>query len=64
MAKDDGPSLTSAVAQRLGKTLQYTSVYRARLIAAGLIAPINHGSVDFAMPYLRDYLRERGGPTA
>jgi hypothetical protein len=28
------------------------------LAEAGLITPTRHGFIDFAVPYLRDYLRE------
>ncbi len=56
MARDDGSSKTSDVARRLDKSPQYASVYRARLIAAGMIEPATHGTVRFAIPYLRDYL--------
>lgn len=31
---------------------------RLRLIASELIESTSHGYVDFALPYLRDYLRE------
>ena len=32
--------------------------YGLRLIAAELIQPTRRGYVDFALPYLREYLRE------
>ena len=31
---------------------------RARLVAAGVVRRAGHGEVDFAVPYLREYLRE------
>lgn len=58
MSRDDGPSRTATVARRMGKGTRYASVYRARLIAAGMIFPASYGTVDFALPYLREYLRE------
>ena len=60
MAVDDGPSRTSEVAKRLGEGTGYGSVYRDRLISAGLITSKNlpYGMVDFTTPYLREYLRE------
>jgi hypothetical protein len=58
MAQDEGESSTGEVARRLGVTPYYASTYRARLIAAGVIEPTRHGYVDFAIPYLREYLRE------
>lgn len=46
------------IARRLGVTPFYASTYRRRLIAAGVIAAVRHGYVDFTIPYLREYLRE------
>ncbi len=60
MAQDDGPSRTIDVAKRLGESAGYGGVYRDRLITAGLITAENlpYGTVDFKIPYLREYLRE------
>jgi len=58
MSQDDGESSTGEIARRLHETPHYASVYRARLIAAGVIEPTRRGYVDFAIPYLREYLRE------
>lgn len=58
MAKDDGPSKMADIQKRLGVNANYASQYRLRLIDAELIAATGHGRVDFALPYLRDYLRE------
>lgn len=58
MAQDEGESSTGAIAQRLGVSPYYGSVYRGRLIDAGVIEPTRHGFVDFTIPYLREYLRE------
>lgn len=58
MAEDDGPSTLANIGQRLGANSNYTSQYRLRLLALELIKPAGHGRVDFALPYLRDYLRE------
>lgn len=57
MAQDDGPSRTNDVARRMNVGMNYASVYRTRLIAAGVIRPEGHGRVNFALPYLREYLR-------
>lgn len=64
MAQDDRPSKTSDIAHRMDKSTQYASVYRARLIAAGMIEPASHGTVRFAIPYLREYLIEHSAPQA
>ena len=58
MAQDDGPSSTGSIAQRIGRNTRYSNMYRSRLIQAGVIMSTGHGSVDFAIPYLREYLRE------
>lgn len=58
MAKDDGPSKMSDIQQRMGVDVNYASQYRLRLIAAELIQPTRRGYVDFALPYLREYLHE------
>lgn len=57
MSVDDGPSRTSDVARRLGKSAQYANTYRGRLMAAGVIETPSRGRVDLAIPYLRDTLR-------
>lgn len=58
MAQDDGPSHTSEIAVRMGVSVYYGNRYRGRLIDAGVIEPAGRGYVDFAIPYLREYLRE------
>lgn len=58
MAQDTSESSTGAIAERMGVTPHYASTYRGRLIDAGVIEPTRYGYVDFAIPYLREYLRE------
>lgn len=58
MAHDDGPSRMADIQQRLEVGANYASQYRLRLIAAELIYPTRRGYVDFALPYLREYLRD------
>lgn len=58
MSVDDGPSLTRDIAARLGVTIQHAGVYRSRLIIDGVIMEAGRGRVEFAIPYLRDYLRQ------
>ena len=50
------------IQQRLGVDVNYASQYRLRLIAADLIQSAWRGYVDFALPYLRQYLRDRLTP--
>jgi hypothetical protein len=57
MAQDDGPSRIADIRARLDVSVNYASQHRLRLIAAELIEPTGRGSVDFALPYLREYLR-------
>lgn len=58
MAEDgDGPSSTSAVAKRLGKTPQQVSPYRAKLLSEDVIEATSRGKVGFAIPYLSEYLK-------
>ena len=64
MAHDQGSSRTADIARRIGKDAQYTNVYRARLIAAGMITPAGYGRVQFAIPYLREYLIEHAAHQA
>lgn len=57
MAASDGPSPTVSVAQRMGKTPNYAATYRKRLLDAFVIRETERGEVDFAVPFLREYLR-------
>jgi hypothetical protein len=58
MAKDEGPSRMKDIQERLAIDANFASQYRLRLIASELIESTGHGYVDFALPYLRNYLRE------
>ncbi len=58
MARDDGPSKTSDIGERMGANKNFVSQYRLRLISASLIEPAGRGRVTFTLPYLREYLRE------
>lgn len=62
MARTDGPVRTADVARVLGISSNYASQYRLRLIDAGLIQAAGHGWIDFAVPYLREHLREHPAP--
>ena len=57
MAQFDGPSSTTDVAERMGKTANYAANYRKRLLEAYVIRETERGEVDFAAPFLREYLR-------
>lgn len=58
MALDDGPSSIGEIASRLNISSQYANNYRRRLLEAQMIEQAGHGKLDFALPYLRDYLRD------
>ena len=59
MAHDDGPSSVADIRERMGNIKPgYFSMYRQRLIEAGVVYPSGYGRLDIALPYLRDYLRE------
>jgi hypothetical protein len=64
MAHDDGPSKMAGIQQRLNVDVNYASQYRLCLIAAELIYRTHHGYVDFALPYLREYLRDHAAADA
>jgi hypothetical protein len=58
MAKDEGPSQSADVAARMQVNPSYASSYRKRLLEAGVIMSPTRGAVDFAVPLLRDYLKD------
>ena len=60
MSHDDGPASMKSIAERLGVDATYAGQYRLRLIEAEIILSSSYGKVDFALPSMRDYLREHG----
>lgn len=59
MAQDDGGSRTADLRERLGSvSKQHFNNLRNRLLDAGIVYAPARGELDFALPYLRDYLRE------
>ena len=60
MAGDDGDSKSSDIAARLDKPPSHISVYRARLMQAGVIASSGHGRIRFIHEALRNWLRSEG----
>jgi hypothetical protein len=59
MAEDEGVSKIADVQKRLGKPNSQVQTYRLRLIAAGVIASPRRGELEFCLPYLKEYLREK-----
>ena len=58
MSEDDKGSEISAVRGRLGISEAYVQTYKRRLIQAGVIRQVRRGVVEFAVPYLQEYLRD------
>lgn len=58
MARDDGPTEIAALKARFNRSDSYVGNYRRRLIDAEMIVEVGRGRIDFALPYLREYLRE------
>ena len=61
MTEDEGPSVTSDIAQRMGIGMTNASNLRRRLIDRGIIKSMRMGLVAFDMPVLEAYLREHPG---
>lgn len=62
MAHDEGASKMADIQRRLGADVDanYASQYRLRLISAEVIVQTKRGYVDFALPAMRQYLRDHG----
>ena len=56
MTEDDGVSSTAKIAERLGVEATTLTSYRRMLIQRQVIEPTARGFVQFAIPYLREYL--------
>lgn len=52
----EGPVTTGTVAKQMGESATAVSSYRRRLIDASLIESPGYGLIDFAVPYMREYL--------
>ena len=59
MMEDEGASTLKDVAIRLGKQRSHVSIYKERLLKAGVIGEPDRNMVDFDLPGFRDYLRKR-----
>ena len=57
MSIDEGPTASGEIGHRLGAKPNTVANYRSRLIAVGLIEPAEYGHVTFAIPGLREHLR-------
>lgn len=61
MAPDEGVSLLSDIAKRMGVSSNYASQYRSRLIEQGIIGERGRGKVAFELPFFREYTKEQMG---
>jgi DNA-directed RNA polymerase specialized sigma subunit len=57
MAQDQEVSSMSDIRSRMGVSAAYVQQYRIRLLESGVIDQVSRGKVEFAVPYLREYLR-------
>jgi hypothetical protein len=57
MAQDSGTSKVSSIRERMAASAATVQQYRARLIDAGVVAPVSFGELEFTLPYLGEYLR-------
>ncbi len=58
MAQDEQRSSTAEVAKRMGKTPKEVTSYRRTLLQREIIQSPARGYVEFAIPFMRDYLRD------
>ena len=59
MAKDSGTSKISEICERLKKGNSAVQPYRQRLIEGGIIESPRRGEVEFTIPYIGEYLRNK-----
>ena len=59
MASEDSSEVPiSKIVDKMQISSQYAQNYRRRLIQAGVIEQVRRGTMRFAVPFLRDYLRQ------
>lgn len=61
MLESEGECAISDVAARIGKGTSTVNTYRARLIEQGVIGSPRRGTVQFELPFFREYLQSREG---
>ncbi|MCL2391258.1 MAG: ATP-binding protein [Oscillospiraceae bacterium] len=59
MSEDEKCSSVSDIGKRLGKQKNYISLYRERLISAGIVKPAGHGLLRFNYPYMQEFLLQK-----
>ncbi|MDR2572494.1 MAG: AAA family ATPase [Oscillospiraceae bacterium] len=56
MSEDEGASSVSLIGERMQKKKNFISLYRERLISAGIIKSAGRGLLCFSYPYMREFL--------
>lgn len=56
MSQDEGPSRTAEVASRMAISVSHAGNLRERLISQGVLESGEYGTVQFTLPYTRDYM--------
>jgi len=59
MAEDNNTSSVADIGKRISKKKNHISLYRERLISAGVIKPCGYGMVCFVYPYMKEYLMQK-----
>jgi len=57
MSEDEGFSSVSDIRSRMHKDKNFISLYRERLLSAGVVRPAGRGVLCFNYPYMREFLR-------
>lgn len=58
MSEDNRVSATGEIARRMGKDARTAGTYRQQLIQRQVIQPVARGYVEFAVPYLGEYIAQ------
>ena len=58
MAEDEGSSKMSDIASRMHVSRDYAQRYKMRMIESGIVSQVRRGEVEYAVPYLKKYIRK------
>jgi hypothetical protein len=59
MTEDEVYSSVSDIGKRMEKEKNFISLYRERLISAGVVKPTGHGLLCYSYPYMREFLMQK-----
>ena len=59
MSEDEGISTVSDIGERMKVKKNFISLYRERLISAGVVKSAGHGRLCFTYPYMGDFLEQK-----